>query len=272
MTRFLMCPPDHYEVAYEINPWMHLDHPVDKALAKKQWQALYDWLTKTAGAEVELLEPAPDLPDLVFTANAGLVSGRAFLKSRFRYRQRRAEETRLERWFRKKGYKVTAVPAPFFFEGEGDALLMGDELFAGYRFSSDMVALDFSAGVFKRDYCALELKDKRFYHLDTCFAPLDAKTALLFPPAFEAYAYLTLLEMVQDPIQVSEEEALRFACNAVCVEKKILFPAGCPAAMAAVRARGFEPYELDFSEFLKSGGAAKCLVLGLSVPGSGFKS
>ncbi len=259
--KFLMCPPDHYEVAYEINPWMHVERPVDQALAKKQWQALYAWMTEEAKAQVELLEPIAGLPDLVFTANAGFVNDRSFIKSRFRHRQRRAEEIRLERWFRKKGYQVTAVPEPYIFEGEGDALFMGEELFAGYHFRSDLVALDFVAGLLKRDYCALELKDRRFYHLDTCFAPLNEKSALVFPGAFEPYAWLTLLEMVEDPIEVREEEALRFACNAICVGKQVLLPSGCPNTAKALCNRGFNAHSLDFSEFIKSGGAAKCLVL-----------
>ncbi len=260
--KYLMCPPAYYEVAYEINPWMHVAQKVDKILAEKQWRALYDWMT-AAGAQIELLEPIPGLPDLVFTANAGLVHGERFIKSRFRHRQRRHEEIRIERWFRAQNYDVTTVPEPYFFEGEGDALTMGSELYAGYHFRSDLEALDFVAGVLKRDYCALELKDKRFYHLDTCFAPLDAKSALIFAPAFEPYAYLTLLEMVEDPIAVPENEALRFACNAVSLGKKALLPSGCPQTRAAVEKRGFEVSELDFSEFLKSGGGAKCLVLKL---------
>lgn len=261
--QYLMCPPEYYEIAYEINPWMHVEQKADKKLAWAQWQALYDWITGTAGAEVRLLDPVRGLPDLVFTANAGLISGRRFIKSRFRYRQRRAEEIQVERWFRKYDYEVKTVPEPYFFEGEGDALFMGAELYAGYHFRSSLEAFDYVAGLLRRDYCALELQDKRFYHLDTCFSPLDARTALVFLPAFEPYARLTLLEMLPDPVFVSEEEAVRFACNAVIAGRKVALPQGCPGVKAALEKKGFEVWELDFSEFMKSGGAGKCLVLKL---------
>ena len=40
-----MCPPDHYEVAYAINPWMHPDdwrpHASDLAAeSRREWLAL----------------------------------------------------------------------------------------------------------------------------------------------------------------------------------------------------------------------------------------
>lgn len=260
-SKFLMCPPTHYEAAYEINPWTCVEHAVDKKLAEAQWQGLYDWLTSKAA--VELMEPLKNLQDLVFTAKSGLISGGHFIKSRFRQRERQNEEIEIERWFRKKNYDVKTVPEPYFFEGEGDILSMGRELFAGYHFRSELESLEAIAGLMKRDHCALELKDPRFYHLDTCFGPLDDKTALIFPEAFDAYAYLALLEMVQYPILVSEEEALRFACNSVCVGKQVLLPLGCPETREAIEARGFEVTELDFSEYLKSSGAAKSLVLRL---------
>jgi len=93
MTSFpqtiLMCPPDHFEVAYVINPWMegHFAN-TDDALAHRQWSGLRDAIERHAKLA---LEPAQrDLPDIVFTANAGLVLGRKAIVSRFRSAERRA--------------------------------------------------------------------------------------------------------------------------------------------------------------------------------------
>ncbi len=256
-----MCPPDYYEVVYEINPWMNVKRTVDQKKAAKQWQALYDLLTQKLKAKIELLEPVKDLPDLVFTANGGLVYKRLFIKAHFRHSQRQGEEKHYETWFKRNGFMVKTIPKPFYFEGEGDALFMGKELYTGYHFRSDIQALDLVSGLLKLSYFGLELCDKRFYHLDTCFAPLDDKTALIYLGAFEAYAQLTLLETIPDPIKVSEEEALRFACNAVIIEKNIIMPEGCSRTRLELEKRGFSVHELDLSEFIKAGGAAKCLVL-----------
>src|SRR3989338_8091984 len=124
-----------------------------------------------------------------------------------------------------------------------------------------MEAHDLVSGFLKQSYYALELRDKRFYHLDTCFSPLNEETALLFLPAFESYAQMALLENIPDPVHVPETEALRFACNAVVIGKKIIMPSGCPQTAAELEKRGFHVYPLEFSEFIKAGGAAKCLVL-----------
>ena len=260
---FLMCSPEYYDVAYEINPWMSVKHKADKEKAQKQWSAYYELLAKKLKVRVELLTPVQGLPDLVFTANAGLVRKRLFIRSNFRHKERKGEEVYFQDWFRKKGYIVKTLERPYCFEGEGDALFMSSDLYTGFHFRSDVEAHDMVSGLLNQSYYALELHDKRFYHLDTCFAPLNEKSALLFLPAFEPYAQMVLLENIPDPIPVPEEEALRFACNAAVIGKNIVIPSGCPKTAAELEKRGFHVHALEFSEFIKAGGAAKCLVLKL---------
>ncbi len=257
----LMCPPEYFEISYEINPWMSVKRQADKKKALAQWQAYYDLLTSKLKAHVVLLPPVEGLPDMVFTANAGLVRKRFFIRSNFRHKQRRGEEPYYEDWFRKMGYTVRVVDRPFSFEGEGDALFMNDELYTGFHFRSDVEAHDQVSGILMKTYYALELADKRFYHLDTCFAPVSDTCALAFLPAFETYAQLVLHENIPDLIKVSEKEALNFACNAMVLGEDVILPEGCPETTKQLETRGFKVHALDFSEFMKSGGAAKCLTL-----------
>ena len=259
----LMCPPDYYDVAYEINPWMSVRKKPDHEKAKKQWQDFYRLLTEKLKVRVELMKPAPKLPDLVFTANAGLVHKRRFVRANFRHRERRAEASFYGDWFRKNKWIVKQIPPVFYFEGEGDALFLGRELYTGYHFRSDIEAHEFVADTLEVPYHALELVDKRFYHLDTCFAPLDEKTALVYLPAFDTYSQEILREMVPDLVEVPEEEALRFACNALVIPPDVVLNAGVPKTMKLLQLRGFHPHELGFSEFIKAGGSAKCLALRL---------
>lgn len=259
----LMCPPEYFEISYEINPWMSVKRQADKKKAQAQWQKYYDLLTSTLKAHVVVLDPVNGLPDMVFTANAGIVRKRLFIRSNFRHKQRRPEETHYETWFRRKGYTVRVIDRPYAFEGEGDALFMNDELYTGFHFRSDVEAHDQLAGYLIKTYYALELADKRFYHLDTCFAPVSDEAALVFLPAFETYAQLVLLENIPDLIRVPEKEAVNFACNALVLGKDIVIPEGCPETTKQLETRGFNVHALDFSEFMKSGGAAKCLTLKL---------
>jgi N-dimethylarginine dimethylaminohydrolase len=62
---------------------------------------------------------------------------------------------------------------------------------------------------------------------------------------------------------VPEDEALKFACNAVCVGKHVVLPSGCPETMKWLDVRGYRPHEVPLEEFMKSGGSAKCLTLAL---------
>src|ERR1700683_4297667 len=75
-ARFLMCTPDHFGVAYKINPWMDPNSwgRSDRALAaasRAEWAAFHHALVEL-GAEISLVPPAPGVPDLVFTANAAV--------------------------------------------------------------------------------------------------------------------------------------------------------------------------------------------------------
>ena len=258
----LMCRPTHYTVAYEINPWMSVSKQVHQPAAVRQWQALYDLLTGPLGVRVRLLRPVKGLPDLVFTANAGLLTGRTFIRSNFRHPERQGEEVIFERHLRRRGYRVVTLPRRFNFEGEGDALWAGDTLFLGFRFRTDATVHGQLAKIVDRQIVPLELVDKRFYHLDTCFCPLDATSVLWYPGAFDRCGWKVVETHVPDPVPVSTADALRFCCNAIVIDRAVILHRGVSKSLRKeLEGRGFDFYELDLTEFLKAGGSAKCLVL-----------
>jgi N-dimethylarginine dimethylaminohydrolase len=263
MPTFLMCPPDYYGIEYEINPWMSRRRPADTSRAMRQWEALYDLLTGKLGVTVELLTPVKGLPDLIFTANAGLVAGRDVIRSNFRYPERQKETPVFEVWFREREYRIFTLPPAASFEGEGDALPVGTTLFAGYRMRSDIQSHPKIGEILGCEVLSLELVDPRFYHLDTCFCPLDERTALYFPPAFDEYGRKVITESVPEAVPVSPEDALRFGCNAVVVGREVVLQAGCEVLNRELQSRSFRVHALDLSEFHKAGGSAKCLVLRL---------
>src|SRR4051794_40982858 len=183
--RYLMCPPAHFDVAYAINPWMDLAVTVDRERAQHQWDALAAAL-RDAGAEVELLEPLPALPDLVFTANLGLVDGQTFIPARMRHPERRPEPAHAEAWFRAHGYAIRRLGEDVVQEGAGDALPFGATLVGGQRTRSSAGAYAELARLVEGRILPLELVDERLYHVDIAFCPVDARTALIAPGAFGA--------------------------------------------------------------------------------------
>jgi N-dimethylarginine dimethylaminohydrolase len=257
-----MCPPDFYGIHYEINPWMDMSRQADHALAVEQWRRLYE-LIQEAGAKVSLLEPVQGLPDLVFTANAGMIFEHKALVSRFRHRQRQGEERYNRKWFAEHGFDIVEVPEHFSFEGAGDALFCGDTLFAGYRMRSDAAGHQAIGRMLGVRVIPAELIDSRYYHLDTCFCPLAPGEAIWHPPAFDDYGQRAFREHVPWLIAVPPSEAERFACNAVIIGRRVIMNTGCDMLQSELRKRGYDPIATPLDQFVKAGGSAKCLTLRL---------
>jgi len=268
----LMCPPRFYDVSYVINPWMRGNlGKASLSLAMQQWQKLYRVLSGMA--HVLLVEPVAGSPDMVFTANAGLAHAGTVVISSFYYPERQNEEIHFRRWFADAGYRVVDLPRKIAFEGEGDALFSsnGLRLWVGYGYrtseSSHAILRELlGCEQWNMEVAGLHLVDPRFYHLDTCFAPLQDGSLLYFPPAFDQ-ASIARIESYYTPAQrivVSEEDAMSFACNAVNIGRTIVLNRISADLECKLMVRGFEVIQVELSEFLKAGGAAKCLVMQLT--------
>jgi N-dimethylarginine dimethylaminohydrolase len=257
-----MCPPDYYGIEYEINPWMNRQVASDSAESHRQWRALQESL-RALGVAIERLDPVPGLPDLVFTANAGLIFHQTFVSSRFRYGVRQGETPHFERWAREHRFAVLTLPPGLNFEGAGDALFCGETLFAGYRFRSDARSHQWIGEVLGVEVLPLELVDPRFYHLDTCFCPLAPGAAIYYPGAFDDYGRSVLRDRIPQLLEVSAEEAVTFSCNAVVVGRTVIMNEETPKLARALRDAGYAVRPLRLTEFIKAGGSAKCLTLRL---------
>ncbi|MEM9808281.1 MAG: arginine deiminase-related protein, partial [Cyanobacteria bacterium P01_D01_bin.56] len=263
-VRILMCAPQHYDVDYVINPWMEGNiHRSSRDRAQEQWEGLYRILKDQA--VVELVEPQPGWPDMVFTANAGLVLDKTVVLSRFFHPERQGEEPHFQRWFEDHGFTVHVLPKSLPFEGAGDALLdrASGCLWAGYGFRSELDSHPYLAQWLDVEVLSLRLIDRRFYHLDTCFCPLTNGDLLYYPPAFDTYSNHLIERRIpaEKRIAVDEVDAVNFACNAVNVGQTIVMNSASDSLQKALSSRGFTVIETPLTEFLKAGGAAKCLTL-----------
>jgi lysine-ketoglutarate reductase/saccharopine dehydrogenase-like protein (TIGR00300 family) len=267
--RFLMCAPDHYDVDYVINPWMEGNiHKSSRDRAVQQWQKLH--LLLKEHAIVDLVAPQKGVPDMVFTANAGLVLGNNVVLSRFLHKERQGEEPYFKQWFEENGYTVNELPKDLPFEGAGDALLdrEGRWLWAGYGFRSELDSHPYLAKWLDIEVVSLRLIDERFYHLDTCFCPLANGYLLYYPGAFDSYSN-RMIEMRIVPekrIAITEADAINFACNTVNVDHIVIMNKASDALKASLENAGFQVMETPLTEFLKAGGAAKCLTLRVTEP------
>ena len=267
--RFLMCAPDHFEVAYVINPWMagNLTHGRNE-VALRQWDALVRLIGEVA--RVERIAHASGVPDMVFTANAGLVLGQQVVLSRFRHVERQGEEAHFAAWFAGQGFEVLRLPPELPFEGAGDALLDRGAalLWLGHGHRSDAACAPLLAERLQIEVQPLRLVDPRFYHLDTCFCPLADGHLMYYPAAFDAASQARIAARVpaRRRITVGTQDALDFACNAVNCGPNIFLNRASPTLVEALRARGFALQQTALGEFMKAGGSARCLTLKLNEP------
>ncbi|OMC39058.1 N-dimethylarginine dimethylaminohydrolase [Mycobacterium sp. GA-1841] len=258
--RYAMTAPQHFTVEYAINPWMDVTVPVDPALALAQWETLRQVYTDL-GHSVELVTPRPGLPDMVYAANGGFLIGDTAVVARFAFAQRAEETEAYAEWMTARGYRPRYTE--HVNEGQGDLLLVGSTLLAGYGFRTDRRAHVEIATCTGLPVTSLELVDPRFYHLDTALAVLDDSTIAYYPPAFSAASRRTLHELFGDTIEVDSTDAYVLGLNVVSDGRHVVLPTAATGFADQLRRAGFEPIGVDLSELLKGGGSVKCCTLEL---------
>lgn len=273
---FLMTAPGHFEVSYQINPWMRPElwrlYPAERSAAAQRASEALRSALEAAGAEIELLPGEPGLPDLVFTANAAVVLDRRVLLAHFRHPERRGEEpiyrTAFER-LKARGVidDIREPPPGIFQEGAGDAIWDASrQLFwAGTGPRSDPAAAAIIAATFRQAVTSLELACERFYHLDTCFCPLSGGEVAYYPPAFTPAALAAIHDRVAEPLRIELDaaEANAFGANAVNLGSQVIMAKAPRSLRSRLKARGYEIIEVDLAPFILAGGAAYCLTLRL---------
>ncbi len=259
---YLMCRPTYFNVEYTINPWMDPDVPTDTGKAVAEWESLRA-VYRELGHRVDLIDPVPGLPDMVYAANGATVLGDRVLVANFRHEQRSGESTAYKEWFQQQpdGYQVTA--ASYTNEGEGDYLVAGRRILAGTGFRTEPAAHAEAQDVFGTPVVTLTLIDPRYYHLDTALAVLDDETVMYNPAAFSPGSLTVLKTLYPDAILATDEEAGVFGLNAVSDGHHVVLSAAAPSLAAKLSARGFTPIAVALPELLKGGGSIKCCTLEL---------
>ncbi|MGC8461622.1 MAG: dimethylarginine dimethylaminohydrolase family protein [Candidatus Dormibacteria bacterium] len=258
----LMCRPDYFDIEYEINPWMHTSVKVQHSVAMEQWVTLKETYEKF-GASVTLVDQIEGLPDMVFTANAGLVWNNRAVVSKFQHKERQGEEPYWRRAFEGLGMETFDTPGTKPFEGAGDGLFVGSTLFIGYGPRSDRETHTAIADILGVEHVSLELVDPRFYHLDTCFSPLGPDAAMYLPCAFTKDGIEEIRKHVAHAIPVPQEVGDAFSCNALVVGDAIVATSALEGIADELKEAGLHHIPMEMSEFLKSGGAVRCLSLPL---------
>lgn len=258
--RVLMCRPEHFTVSYRINPWMHPEDPTDTSLALRQWSVLYDAYL-TLGFQVDLIDPIPGLPDMVYAANGGFVLDGIAYGAKFHYAERGPEGPAYMEWFEAQGLDV--VEPVSVNEGEGDFLLVGDTILAASGFRSDTSSHREIADIYGREVVSLQLVNPSFYHLDTALAVIDSTTIAYLPSAFDDQSLGILGERYPDAIIATEDDAAVLGLNSFSDGHNVVIAQKATTFARDLAERGYNPIGVDLSELLLGGGGVKCCTLEL---------
>jgi N-dimethylarginine dimethylaminohydrolase len=282
--RYVMVRPDHFRVDYAINPYMDPADQPDQPRAMAQWVHLLSTIERLGGS-VEVIPQRADAPDMVYAMNLGLgvhrpdgtgvVTGHVVM-SHMRYAERRMEVTSAGPWFERSGRSTSYVGRDgvgAHLEA-GDVFAWGDALVAGFGPRTEELALKHLATDLGVRVRGVRITHPAMYHLDLAFCPLDERRAMVAPGAFDDASAQALLDLVPEPLVLTDDEALTtFCANSIVVGDTVVMPAGSPARVRDQLVDwGFGVVEVDVSEFHKGGGSIRCLtnpvdvVLGRDVP------
>jgi N-dimethylarginine dimethylaminohydrolase len=280
---FLLTDPEHFQVAYQINPWMKptawgADPDALKRQARKGWQSLKAALER-AGADVWVMPGVEGLPDLVFPANAAVVLDGRALVARFRFPERADEAPQFHKALealRRAGVvgEVADIETAYqegdvYQEGAGDCIWDANRrLFwtaSGPR--STAGSLKVIADHFGQTVIHMPLATEAFYHLDTCFCPLSGGEILYYPPALSKEALQRLFEHTtpDQRLEATERDAQGFCVNAVSLGRKVIMARPTADLERRLAARGYDVIGIDLDPFILSGGGAFCMTLRLDL-------
>lgn len=264
----LLCPPTYFDVIYSINPWMDAAVPVDKHLARRQWDEFMLAL-QALGERVLIIDAQPGLPDMTFAGDSGVVFGNTFIPSNFRAPERAPESAFYELWFRERGWSIQRIPKGVIFEGLGDVVFHGQDALIGHGVRTDPASISYL-----QDYIPtlnvrgdVRIVDDRYFHLAMAFGYIDCDSVVYYPPAFDEASQNTIRRLYRHAIALSDVDANEyFACNNLVIGRTVLLDECTPSLERALGQLGYSVRRAPMSEFKKSGGSLRCLVLSFFGP------
>lgn len=261
MNKVLLCPPLFFDIEYEINPWMDLNKKVDQQKVQTEYQILKQTYLEL-GLDILEIEQGKNLPDMVYAANYGFVKNKIFIKSNFKFDERKGEETLAKQYFHKLGFTIKELPEHINWEGQGDFLTVGRKYFLGWGKRSDPESKKYLSDILQADIIDFELINPYYYHLDTCFLPLTTDTVAINAESFTKKGLEEINKHFSHIITVSKKDNDLLACNAVVTNKTIVLGKGISDALKNdFEKAGFGTKEVPMDEYRKGGGSVKCLTL-----------
>ena len=271
---YLMSPPPRgWRIRGGTNYKSKSRPSVNPRKALEEWISLADAI-ESAGGKVGVVEPSeePLLTGMMYAANAGWLRAvgpdPVFRLANVSVAHRKAELPVLDLALVAAGFRTERSNA--VWEGQADMCHLPDRLILTYGVRSTRESVEEVGDALPMGalFHPARLREP-YFHGDTCMDALAAPRGPIwfaFPGAFasaeEYEAARVFAGGSAEVIEISEADALAYACNSLAVGEELLLPTGLSRKFKdAARSAGYKVRELDFGElFGKGGGGPRCLV------------
>lgn len=220
---------------------------------KRQHES-YRKAMELCGVELINLPADEDYPDSVFVEDTAVVTNKFAVVSRPGAPTRTAEAKLMEPTLKKYFEHIHSIEAPGTLEG-GDILQIDNTFFIGISKRTNAEgAKQLKRIVEEYGHHVILVPHTQFFHLKTGITYIGDNTVLA---AGEFIGHKAFKDFACIPVPPEEE----YACNAVQMNGKVLFPKGYPKTKQALIHSGFDLIEIEMSEFKKQDGGLTCLSL-----------
>lgn len=252
----ILCQPQFMtieEVINDVQKKYEVEN-IDTSIAMKQHEA-FEKTLKEHGVEVIKLPTSEQFPEQVFTRDIGFTVGEDVFVAEMASDIRKGEEQALEAWLEEKGIPFQTTTSRV--EG-GDIIVDGFTVYVGISSRTSVEAIRKLQNDLPYHRIIPLPFNEKYLHLDCVFNLLSPTVGLLFSPAFESKTIDLLVDRYEF-IEVSAEEQFTMGTNVLSIgHQKVFSLPQNKEVNAAMRAKGFEVIEIDFSEIIKSGGSFRC--------------
>ncbi|TAH26052.1 MAG: hypothetical protein EAZ07_05015 [Cytophagales bacterium] len=276
--KVLLCSPKYFQVIDAKN--VHMGSNIGKTnptKAYQQWESLKAAYLKLKSRglidEIIEIDPIEGCEDMVFTANQSFPwqnthGGKIVVLSKMYHSSRAREVPYFETLYKNLGYSTTSLKNAQYFEGMGDTIPHPHKrlLYGGYGHRTTLDAYHELSDLLETPILTLELKEEKFYHLDTCFLPINQDHLFICKEAFSNESIEHLSNFFKEITIIPIEEASQFfALNAHVVpstneEKSVaIIQEGANDTIQLLNKNNIEVIKLNTSEYIQSGGSVFCM-------------
>ena len=228
----------------------HLERtPVDIDLARRQWSEYVEVL-RSNGWDILEVPTEENCPDCVFVEDAVVMFGDVAIITRPGDDTRKPEINAVEPIVRQLGCHIERIVAPGTMDG-GDVLKIGNTIYVGRGGRTNQAGIDqFAAIVEPLGATVIAVPVTKVLHLKSAVTALPDGTVIGWDPAVDdSSAFPSYLSMPEES-----------GAHVVLLDnKRLLMAADAPRSAQMFRDRGYEPIEVDISEYIKLEGCVTCL-------------